>query len=186
MLKRTAYIEARQKAAEMIQNAGLVVKDEEIAQMDIADFGLSNLYKEGAQILTFFNTDRVSAKVIALFPNQTEPEHWHTAVGEDPGKEETVRVAWGAVRFYVPGEVNMEKGFIPKGKEQYYTVRHEIIMEAGDQITLAPGKKHWFQAGDEGVVLYTFSSAARDALDPFTDPFIVRVTEVIDDEQTII
>jgi len=43
-----------------------------------------------------------------------------------------------------------------------------------------PGKKHWFQAGEEGVVMYSFSSVARDVLDGFTDPKIQRVTKIQD------
>ncbi|MGE5607522.1 MAG: D-lyxose/D-mannose family sugar isomerase [Bacteroidota bacterium] len=180
MLTKKQFLDAQQRAAEMIRKAGIPITEAEIAKMDIADFGLNRLEEEGAQILTFFCTERVSVKVIALFPNQTEPEHWHTAVGSDPGKEETIRVISGTVYFYIPGEANLHSGRIPKGKEEFYTVRHEIIMKPCDQITLEPGVKHWFQAGPEGAVMYTFSSCARDALDPFTDPNIVRVTKIVD------
>lgn len=180
MLTRKQYLEARQRAADLIRKAGISITEEEIKKMDVADFGLSHLEEEGAQILTFFSTERVSVKVIALFPNQTEPEHWHTAVGSDPGKEETIRVVSGTVYFYIPGETNLYYGRIPKGKKEVYTVQHEIVMQSCDQITLEPGTKHWFQAGPEGAVMFTFSSCARDALDPFTDPEIVRVTKIVD------
>jgi D-lyxose ketol-isomerase len=53
-------------------------------------------------------------------------------------------------------------------------------MKPADQITLAPGEKHWFQARDEGAVMYSFSTIARDALDGFTDSKIARITEVMD------
>lgn len=178
MLTRQEYIAARDRAAAMIRKAGIHITDKEVAEMDVADFGLSCLEKEGAQILSFFNTERVSAKVLALFPCQTEPEHWHTAVGEDPGKEETIRMVSGTVYFYIPGPDSVKEGFVPEGKEAYYTVRQEVILKPGDQITLTPGTKHWFQAGAEGAVMYTFSSCARCALDPFTDPNIVRVTKI--------
>jgi D-lyxose ketol-isomerase len=59
-------------------------------------------------------------------------------------------------------------------------LRHEIILRPGDQITFQPGEKHWFQARDEGAVMYSFSTVARDALDQFTDPDIVRVVKVIE------
>jgi D-lyxose ketol-isomerase len=166
----------------MIRGAGVKLTDKEAAEMDVADFGLERLNVEGAQIVSFFNTERVSAKVIALFPDQTLPEHWHTAVGDDPGKEETIRVIDGTVYCYIPGEESVSRGHIPTGKGDYYTVRHEIVMKPGDQMTLQPGVKHWFQAGGEGAVLYSFSSAARCALDPFTDPDIVRVTKISDQE----
>ena len=47
--------------------------------------------------------------------------------------------------------------------------------------TFAPGEKHWFQAGPEGAVVYSFSSVARDVLDRFTDPGIQRVTRIEED-----
>ena len=71
-------------------------------------------------------------------------------------------------------------GYNPEGKEKYYIVRNEVIMKPEDQMTLQPGTKHWVQAGSEGAVMYSFSSCTVDALDPFTDPNIVRITKVID------
>src|ERR1035437_10299520 len=104
MLTRKQHGQARDRAVAMIRGAGVKLTDKEAAEMDVADFGLQRLNVEGAQIVSFFNTERVSAKVIALFPDQTLPEHWHTAVGEDPGKEETIRVIDGTVYCYTPGE----------------------------------------------------------------------------------
>ncbi len=181
MIKRHEYASAQERAVQMMVDSGLVITEDEKKQVEVVDFGLSNLKVEGAQILTFFNTERVSVKAIALFPNQTEPEHWHTAVGEDPGKEETVRIISGTVYFYIPGEDNMKMGSIPEEKSPYYTVRHELIMKPGDQITIEPGTKHWFQASREGAVMYSFSSCARCAHDLFTDPNIVRITNIVEE-----
>jgi D-lyxose ketol-isomerase len=47
---------------------------------------------------------------------------------------------------------------------------------------LPPGEKHWFQARDEGAVMYSFSTIARDAMDQFTDPNIIRITKTVDSE----
>ena len=54
-------------------------------------------------------------------------------------------------------------------------------MKPGDQLIFDPGTKHWFQAGPEGAVLYSFSTTVRDILDGFTNPEIVRVTKVVKD-----
>ena len=180
MISRKEYIKAQIKAGKMFRDSGLRISDKEIDNIEVADFGLSDLKNEGAQILTFFSTDRVSAKVIALFPNQTLPEHQHTAIGTDPGKEETVRAIEGTLYLYIPGDDTLKCGFVPKGKNEVFTVRHEIIMKSGDQITLKPGTKHWFQSGSKGTVMYSISSTAVDAMDPFTDPDIVRFTKIID------
>ena len=181
MITRAEQKRARERAAQMIAESGIRITEEEKNKIDVVDFGLSHLETEGVQVLTLVQTDRVSVKVLALFPNQTEPEHWHPPVGDDPGKEETIRVVSGVVYFYVQGQNTFKQGFLLKGKEKYYTLRHEIILKPGDQITFQPGEKHWFQARDEGAVMYSFSSVARDALDQFTDPDIVRIVKVVDE-----
>ncbi len=180
MLTRQLQEQSRRQALEMIGRAGIQVTDKEAEGIEVVDFGLSRLQKEGVQVLTLLQTERISVKVLALFPNQTEPEHWHPPVAGDPGKEETVRVILGTLYFYIPGENTFQEGFLVKGKEHCYTMRHELVMRPGDQITLAPGVKHWFQARDEGVVMYSFSTVARDALDQFTDKDVVRITKIID------
>jgi D-lyxose ketol-isomerase len=181
MILRSEAEKARKKAAELIRKAGVFISPEEENKIDPVDFGLGRLDTEGAEILTMVQTERISVKLLVLFPNQTEPEHWHPPVGTDPGKEETVRVVWGTVYFYVDGPPTLAKGFIPKGKEADYTLRHELVLKSGAQLTFAPGKKHWFQGGSEGAVLYSFSTIARDALDGFTDPAIDRVTKIVED-----
>jgi len=183
VLTRREFMAARERAVLAIREAGIPITEREAGHVEMADFGLSRLDREGAQILTLVATDRMAAKIIVLFPGQTLPEHWHPPVGADPGKEETVRVVRGVLRCYVPGADDMREGFIPEGKQEVYTVRHEVLLEPGGQITLAPGTKHWFQAGPEGVVAYSFSTVARDVLDGFTDPQIERVTRIADREQ---
>ena len=180
MLTRAEQTEAQRHAAEMIRRAGIAITDAEANSIEVVDFGLSNLQREGIQVLTLVQTERISVKVLVLLPNQTEPEHWHPPVGNDPGKEETVRIIAGTVYFFIPGEDTFKEGFIVEGKDDCYTMRKEVVMQPSDQITLASGKKHWFQTRETGAVMYSFSTIARDALDQFTDPKIVRITEVVD------
>jgi len=180
MITRSEFRAAQEQTAAMIRAAGIHLAADEAARIEVADFGLSRLAKEGAQILTLVATERMAAKIIALFPHQTLPEHWHPPVGDDPGKEETIRAVAGVLRLYLPGAEGVREGFIPEGKDECYTARRERIMRPGDQQTLAPGTKHWLQAGDQGAVLYSFSTVARDILDQFTDPRIERVTKIQD------
>ena len=180
MLTREEFVAAQTRAAGMIRASGIHITDEETQKVEVADFGLSRLDIEGAQILTLVAAGRITVKVVALLPNQTLPEHWHPPVGDDPGKEETERVVRGTVRFYIDGDDNMREGFVPAGRENVYTMRHEVILKPGGQITMEPGTKHWFQAGEQGAVIYSFSSVARDVLDRFTDPDIQRVTQIQD------
>jgi D-lyxose ketol-isomerase len=181
MITKDQQKKAQEKAIRLFEKAQIPLSESEKKAIEVVDFGLSNLSVEGAQILTLVQTERISVKLLALMPNQTEPEHWHPRVGEDPGKEETVRHVYGDLLFYVGGEQTLSKGFIPEGKNSLYTCRREIQMEPGSQLTLAPGEKHWFQAGKRGAVLFSFSTVARDALDQFTDPDIVRITQIADE-----
>lgn len=181
MIFRSEAQKARKRAAELIRRAGITITGEEVEKIEPVDFGLGRLEEEGAEILTLVQTERIAVKLLALFPRQTEPEHWHPPVGTDPGKEETVRAVWGTLYFYVDGPDTLAKGLIPAGKQGVYTRRHELVLKPGDQITCRPGEKHWFQAGDEGAVLYSFSSVARDVLDGFSDPAIDRVTKITED-----
>ena len=178
MITRKQQERARQQVAEMMRRAGIFITGREAQGIEVVDFGLNRLEQEGVQVLTLVQTGRISVKALALFPNQTEPEHWHPPVGPDPGKEETIRVISGTLYLYVPGENTFREGFLVNGKEHCYTVRHEHVMRPGDQITLAPGVKHWFQARDEGVVMYSFSTVARDVMDQFTDKDVVRTTKI--------
>jgi D-lyxose ketol-isomerase len=180
MISLKEYLDAREAAAKMIREAGIVISDKEVEEMDVADFGLSNLRMEGAQIVSLINTDKVAARVIAQFPGQTEPEHWHTGFGGYEGKQETLRVIRGELYLCLPGEDTLSKAVIPAGKEAYYTVRHEIIMRPTDTVTIPVGRKHWFQAGRDGAVFYTMSTLAADDKDPFTDPHMVRKTVIKD------
>jgi D-lyxose ketol-isomerase len=182
MITRHEYRRAQQRAADMIRQAGIPMTDAESKRVEVVDFGLGHLAREGVQVFTFFATERLSAKVLVLFPGQTEPEHWHPPVGSDPGKEEVVRVVAGTVHFYIPGEGEVTAGWIPPGKESVYTSRREVVLKPCDQLIVPPGTKHWFQAPmGGGAVMYSFSTCARDALDQFSDPGVVRQTHVAED-----
>lgn len=181
MITRREYHEVQQRAAAMIRAAGIGLTEAEANRIDVVDFGLSRLAIEGVQVFTMFATERISAKVLVMLPNQTEPEHWHPPVGDDPGKEETIRVIAGTLNFYIPGTDTLRHGRVPAGKEACYTCRHEIVMKPCDQLTLPPNTRHWFQAPESGAVFYSFSTCVRDGLDCFSDPAIVRQTRIVDD-----
>jgi len=61
-------------------------------------------------------------------------------------------------------------------------MRKEVILKPGEQIVLNPDTKHWFQAGPEAAVMYSFSTRVKDTLDRFTDPDIIRETKIIEDK----
>jgi D-lyxose ketol-isomerase len=147
--------QAREQAAAMLAEAGIVLTPAERDAIEIADFGLGRLEEIGLQLVVYVNTERVCAKELVLFPGQTCPEHRHPAIGDSPGKEETFRCRRGTVHLHVEGE-------------------DELVLRPGDQYTIPSDTLHWFRGGDEGAVVSEFSTQSRDELDVFTDPRIRR------------
>jgi D-lyxose ketol-isomerase len=181
MITRAQEQAAREQAVEYLRRAHIAITPQEAERIEVADLGLGELEVTGVQILVYVNTERVCAKELILFPRQTNPEHWHPPVEGDPGKEETFRCRWGTLYLYVDGEPTPNpKARPPRGREGTYTSWHEIVLQPGDQYTLPPNTRHWFQAGDEGAVVSEFSTRSRDELDQFTDPTLQRQTMVVD------
>jgi D-lyxose ketol-isomerase len=113
-----------------------------------------------------------------LFPYQTCPEHKHIGSDKAEGKEETFRVRRGLVYLYVEGK--KVKDIKAKAFNSKTTVFNEVTLNAGEQYTLSPNTKHWFQAGREGAVVSEFSTKSSDETDVFTDKKIARTTLVKD------
>jgi D-lyxose ketol-isomerase len=146
--------EARERAAAMLADAGIVLTAEERETIEVADFGLGRLEETGLQLVVYVNTERVCAKELVLFPGQTCPEHRHPPFDGTPGKEETFRCRRGTVHLHVEGR--------------------ELVLRPGEQFTIPPDTLHWFRAGDDGAVVSEFSTQSRDELDVFSDPRIAR------------
>lgn len=174
MISRKDLDKARQLAREYFAKANIVLNPAE--EIEVADFGLNDLWNTGLELVTYVNTDRVCAKELVLFPGQTCPEHRHPKIGDYPGKEETFRCRYGTVYLYVEGEPTENRATEPP--EGVYTVFHEIVLRPGQQYTLYPNTKHWFKAGPEGAVVSEFSTSSFDESDIFTDPRISRIPEV--------
>jgi len=181
MLTRSEYETNRRRAVQFLERAGVILRPDEKKTIEVADFGqgAASLTSLGLEVFVYVNTDRVCAKELVLFPRQTCPEHRHPPIEGQPGKEETFRVRWGTVHLYVPGERTAKpSAIIPRGREQFFTVHHEITLRPGDQHTLPPDTLHWFQAGEIGAVVSEFSTKSVDEKDVFTDPTLVRTPTI--------
>ena len=175
MVSKKELEKYRQQIIELFERASIILTEEEKSRIEIADFALSQFEQIGLGVLVYVNTARCCAKELALLPRQTCPEHRHPSVGGEPGKEETFRCRWGKVYLYVPGQkANTPKAISLAGRENTYTVWHEIEVNPGEQYTLAPDTLHWFQAGEEGAVVSEFSTQSTDENDIFTDKKIQR------------
>lgn len=179
MIPKEQFINYQKSASELFAKAGLHVTNQEKQEIEIADFGLGHFERTGLGVLVYVNTSRCCAKELAMWPGQTCPEHLHPPVAGDPGKEETFRCRWGKVYLYVDGEASRNPHCQPpSASEGAYTVWNEVELNPGDQHTICPGTKHWFQAGSDGAVVSEFSTRSTDENDIFTDPEIQRVTKV--------
>ena len=179
MITKKQYEQAQKKALEYFSKAGIVLTEAEKENIEVADFGLGELDTTGLELIIYLNTSRCCAKELILFPYQTCPEHRHPPIDGELGKEETFRCRSGEVYLYVEGEpTDNPKAKAPKGREKSYTVWHEIALKPGQQYTLYPNTRHWFQAGENGAVVSEFSTRSRDEADIFTDEDIQRMSKI--------
>lgn len=179
MISPKEWEEARLWAWQRLGQSGIAARKEEMDQIEVADFGLSELSTTGAQILSLFGTDRIGAKLVILRPWQFVPQHRHPPCppGDPVGKEEVLRGQEGEAYLYMPGEAApCPKARPPAHRRQYCTVWHEVVLKPGVQVICPPNTWHWFQAGPEGAVIWSFSSRTEDAKDEFVDPQVVRET----------
>jgi len=186
MIKKSEVEKARKKTLQYFKKAGIILTPKEKTSIEIAEFELGRFNEIGLMLLTYFNTGRSSARELVLFPGQTCPEHHHPPFEDDEGKnigkEETFRCRYGKVYLYVDGTPTKKpKARVPKGREKYFTVFHEVVLKPGDQYTLYPGTKHWFQAGPKGAVVSEFSTRIKDDADVFKDPDIKRFSRIVPD-----
>lgn len=169
---------AQARAAGMLASAGIVLTRAERGAMEVVDFGLPDHARLGLQIVVYVNTERVCAKELVLFPGQTCAEHRHPPFDGTPGKEETFRVRRGTVYLHVEGDPTPDpRARPPRAELGVYTAAREIVLRPGDQHTIPPNTRHWFQAGPEGAIVSEFSTRSRDDLDAFTDPAVRRMPE---------
>lgn len=181
MVTKKEYEEAVKYTLKVLEEAGIKLTEKEKENVEVADLGLGMLEKVGIQIITYINTEKCCAKEMVLRPFQTCPEHIHLDGVENgvpyEGKEETFRVRRGVCYLYVEGEGSVEN-IHARLPETPVTVFHEIILNEGEQYTLLPRTRHWFQAGEKGAIISEFSTKSRDESDVFEDKRIVRIPQI--------
>lgn len=179
MISKGTYNTVKAKALELFDKAHIVLTQKERDNIEIADMGLNDIDKFGLQLVIYINSERVCSKEMALMPYQTCPEHRHPPLSStNPGKQETFRCRYGLVYLYVDGpETSPIKAKLPGGKDEF-TAFHEIVLHPGEQFTIMPNTRHWFQAGADGAVISEFSTQSLDDTDIFTDKRVARTPEI--------
>jgi D-lyxose ketol-isomerase len=162
--------DARGQAKELIRKSGFPVTDAELTELRLDDFGLGRVLDEGFAYIDLLRTTRLRITLLVLLPGQTLPQHLHPAYRGEPGKEETLRVLYGATRIYVQGQASPAGIKVPSEKESFYTARREIALGSGQQYTILPGREHWFQGGAQGSVNICFQNRVDETRNVFFDP----------------
>lgn len=171
MITQTQLEDAHRRAKELIGKTGLVVRTEELDNVRVLDFGLGEFEQIGLQIFRLVNSPTLTVKLLVLLEDQICPQHRHTPFADSPGKEETFRCEWGELYVMLPGEPTANpKAHVPGHRAEHFTSWNETVLRPGEQLTSPPDTPHWFQAGPEGVVLWTFETKSTDEADAFADP----------------
>ena len=173
MLNRQDYERLKVESMKYFEKAGIVVNDAEKDAFQVAEYNLGCVDEIGLELIEYINSDRCCAKELVLLPGQTCPEHRHPPVCGEIGKEETFRCRMGVVYLYVEGEPNCDESTmmakLPPARKEYFTCRHQVVLNPGEQYTIYPNTLHWFQSGSEGCIVSEFSTKSRDEFDIYTD-----------------
>ncbi len=160
----------KKEAGKLLMKSGFPVTQKELDTLNVNDFGLNNLSEEGCVFFDLLRTEKLRITILILLPNQTLPQHMHPAYEDEKGKEESVRSLWGIFKVYVEGNENQNNLNLPEGKAEFYTARKEYALKPGEQYTVPPHIKHWFQAGEKGAVAIAFQNRVNEDYNVFYDP----------------
>ena len=184
MTKKEYFIRQKKAADYLMEEAHIVLKEDEIPSIEIIDYGFEDDPVIGFQLYTYVNTPRYCAKELILYPHQTCIEHKHPPFEGSIGKQETFRVRYGTLYLHIPGEECPDrKAIIPEGAQSYLSkAAKELELHAGDMYTLLPDTWHWFQSGDEGCIVSEFSSYSTDENDILSDPRVTHTLAAVEDD----
>jgi len=154
----------------MIEESGFQLANIDKESLRFVDFGMGNFAQEGVALIDLLRTDLVRITLLIMLPHQTLPQHKHPPYENCVGKEETLRALSGQVKVYVEGEDTSQNILIPAGKDPYYTVRNEHVLNTGEQYTVPVDTVHWFQGGPEGAVTLAFQNRVNEDYNVFYDP----------------
>ena len=95
MLTQSQIRQMQERVTQTLAQAGIVLTPQEQTQIEVVDFGLSELERTGLQLVIYINNDRYCAKELVMTPRQTCAQHRHPPLSKtNPGKQETFRCRW--------------------------------------------------------------------------------------------
>ncbi len=141
---------------------------------DVTDFGLGDFDACGLTLINLAEEVEYCEKLMFAKKDQVTPRHHHRL------KKEDIICRWGSFRIALHGgngtvQVN--------GQKRSYTEGEEIILWAGERITLTSGIDHAFWPLSEYAIIGEVSTSNDDVNDNvFHDDQIGRFSRIEEDE----
>jgi D-lyxose ketol-isomerase len=153
---------------------------------DVTDFGLGNWREHGLVLVNLCEEPEYCEKLMYAKKGMVTPAHTHAK------KKEDIISRWGTLRVQVwkgKPDVAGTQPFQVQVNRQMRDVRSgdEIVLSAGERVTLVPGIYHAFQSDSDECVIGEVSTANDDLHDNFfANPDIGRFPGIDEDEPAIV
>ncbi len=152
---------------------------------DVTDFGLGRFESEGLVLIDLASEPEYCEKLMYAKKNQVTPQHYHKQKKEDIICRVGILalVLWSEnkddANQTLEVQINGVKSVIESGTE--------IILQAGERITIWPYQWHKFYPLSEECIIGEVSTANDDVNDNFfSDDQIGRYPEIVEDEPALL
>lgn len=148
---------------------------------DVTDFGLGNWRTAGLVLVNLADEPEYCEKLMYAQRGMVTPAHTHRV------KKEDIVCRWGELRIRLwDGEPGKNQGRFTvsmNGIPHEVSSGDELILPAGQRVTLVPGVYHAFEPGTEECIVGEVSTANDDLNDNvFVDTNVGRYAQVDEDE----
>lgn len=154
---------------------------------DITDFGLGDFTNYGLTLINLATEVEYCEKLMYARRGQTTPCHTHAQ------KKEDIICRWGSLALRLwpakPGASSVDGLFtVPvNGEARVLKPGAELILAAGERVTLVPGVWHEFAPASDECIIGEVSTANDDLYDNFfLNPDIGRFPELVEDEPALV
>lgn len=175
-MKRSEINRLVQDAQGCFRRNGWVLPPE--PKWDVTDFGLGDWRRHGLVLVNLAEEPEYCEKLMYAKRGMRTPMHHHKRKKEDI----ICRSGEVSVEFENAGEIWIKRnGHVLRSDSPM-----EVILKAGERVTIEPGLNHAFWPLSEEAILGEVSTANDDMHDNFfVDPAVGRFGEIEEDEPAI-
>ncbi len=143
---------------------------------DVTDFGLNDFNRYGLVALNLAEQPEYCEKLMYSRKGQETPAHYHAS------KKEDIICRYGCLAIEIMEDTPAVRLQV-NGEWRDISTGEELLLSAGERITLTPGVRHRFWAAGSYAVIGEVSTANDDTHDNFfDDPSVGRFCPVTEDE----